>query len=628
MEIALSLIAAFLGIVFPGISLLPFLLKKTGFSFLALFALIPLISISINYLFLFTLNSFELFIDLNVVFVFYVLVSFVSLFLGRKSLRVTSTNQIWSLLVPFLTLITTGFNWMKSYQGYNWIAPNADGYAHNLYISRIMELNSVIGDHVFSLSPMDKDYSLQSYFFFYPLGWHSSVAPAAEFFSIPAPTMALSSTLVYWSFVMPLGLIALSTLWFKSGKNIGIPAALISQTIPLVPGVPMTWGAMASVIGVSLIPSTMILASYLKTQFSLKLLLFSVFFLAGAFFVHPPEAIYVGVLFAAVTAQYLLTGSAMLKRTVIIFASTFIVICGLFWSKISQQLGTMSELMGAADRTVNETLGSFLTLSVNTSSNQISIALLLLLGIYFLRNEGVHSHVQLALIVAFLIYLFSGANIWPIDDLRILTVPWYASYERTSWQLVPVASLIAAVPFGIVAKNSSFKMVGHFAKHCLSLIVFLLFLMQTTSGITGHAAQIKKGLRDNQIAGPGSRTLFDVAEKLQKENTYYLTVRGDGSAYAYMFNGVNVSNGPYSIQGKPDASIENVLNNINSVCTIPNLSNILTQEKIDGVIIGTRRYAWETAPYSKYQMRKFEGFDIIQESEDLMLLKFNLAKCS
>lgn len=628
MEIALSLIAALLGIIFPGLSVLPFLLKKTGFSLLSVFALIPLISISINYLFLFTLNSFEFFIDLNAVFVIYVLVSVVSLFLGRKSLRVTSLNQIWYLIVPFLTLITSGFNWMKSYQGYNWIAPNADGYAHNLYISRIMELNSVIGDHVFSLSPMDKDYSLQSYFFFYPLGWHASVAPAAEFFSIPAPTIALSSTLVYWSFVMPLGLIALSMLWFKSGINIGIAAALISQTIPLVPGVPMTWGAMASVIGVSLIPSTLILASCLKTQFTLKLFLFSLFCLAGAFFVHPSEAIYVGVLFAAVTAQYLLTGSALVKRVMTVFATICIAICVLFWSKITQQLSTMSDLMGAADRTVNETIGSFLTLSVNTSSNQLSIGLLLLLGIYFLRNESVHSHAQLALIVAFLIYLFSGANIWPIDDLRILTVPWYASYERTSWQLVPVASLIAAVPFGIVAKNFSSQMVGHFAKYGFSLIVFFLFVMQITSGITGHTAQIKKGLRDNQIAGPGSRTLFDIAENLQKDNSYYLTVRGDGSAYAYMFNGVNVSNGPYNIQGKPDASIEKILNNVNAVCKIPNLGGILLQEKVDGVIIGTRRYAWETAPYSKYQVRKFEGFDIIQESEDLMFLKFNLAKCS
>ena len=628
MEIVLSLIGAMLGIIFPGIFFLPFLLKKTGFSLLAILSLIPLISISINYLFLFTLNSFEFFIDLKIVFAIYILVSVISLFLGRESLKVTGINQIWYLVVPFLTLVTTGFSWMRSYQGYNWIAPNADGYAHNLYISRIMELNSVIGDHVFSLSPMDKDYSLQSYFFFYPLGWHSSVAPAAEFLSIPAPTMALSSTLVYWSFVMPLGLIALSTLWFKSKKNIGIPAALISQSIPLVPGVPMTWGAMASVIGISMIPSTLILASYLKLRFTLKRLLFSTFCLAGAFFVHPSEAIYVGVLFAAVVAQHLFTGSALVKRTMIIFAIMFIAFCGLFWNKISQQVNTMSELMGAADRTVNETLGSFLTLSVNTSSNQLSIGLLLLLGIYFLRNESKDSHAQLALIVAFLIYLFSGANTWPIDDLRILTVPWYASYERTSWQLVPVASLIAAVPFGIVAKKFSSQMVGNFAKYGFSLIVFFLFVMQITSGITGHAAQIKKGLRDNQIAGPGSRTLFDVAEKLQKDNSYYLTVRGDGSAYAYMFNGVNVSNGPYNIKGKPDASIENLLNNVNAVCRIPNLSNILAREKIDGVMIGTRRYAWETAQYSKYQIRKFEGFDILQESEDLMLLKFNLAKCS
>ena len=161
---------------------------------------------------------------------------------------------------------------------------------------------------------------------------------------------------------------------------------------------------------------------------------------------------------------------------------------------------------------------------------------------------------ELSLAVAVSIYLVSGANTWPLEKMRILTIPWYASYERTSWQLVPIVSLVAAIPIGIIAhKVFSTRFSLRSSVMCTALA--LTITIQTVAGIQGQSEQIRKGLQQNQIAGPGSRALFEKAKSIQDSDSYFLTVRGDGSAYAYMFNDVAVSNGPYDKNGLPSESL-------------------------------------------------------------------------
>jgi hypothetical protein len=286
----------------------------------------------------------------------------------------------------------------------------------------------------------------------------------------------------------------------------------------------------------------------------------------------------------------------------------------------------MEGLMGGAERSINETLGSLLTLSINTTTNQLLLALLFIIGIYLLNSVSKDRSIELSLVVAVSIYLVSGANTWPLEKIRILTIPWYASYERTSWQLVPIVSLVAAIPIGIMA-HKVFSAQFSLRYSVMGMALALTIALQTVAGIQGQSEQIRKGLQQNQIAGPGSRTLFEKAKSIQDSDSYFLTVRGDGSAYAYMFNDVAVSNGPYDKNGLPSESLEEVSLSLASICEIDGIEQTIASNSLSGVIVGSRRYAWETAPYSKNQILNFKGFEAVAISEDLVLLQFDLDKC-
>ena len=629
MEIALSIVASLLAIFVPGAIFLPYILsKRPDFSFLAAISIVPVISITINYLILYSVNLIGFYPNLAGVFTLFLALTFFALLRGRNLIFAKFNLGATQVFFPLLTLASTSFIWIKSYKGFNWIAPNQDGFNHNLYVARILDLKSVIGDHIFTASPLIKTLENVDGFYFYPLAWHASVTPAASLFGIPAPTIALSSTLVIWSFAMPLGLIALASLWFKNSKFIGIGAALLSQTIPLVPGVPMTWGAMASVIGIALIPCLLVSITILRRNFSLGNLTLTLFLIFGLFFMHPPEAMYLGVLlFGVISTKLLVNGHALGRNIAIAFFAAFLCAIVLFRSVILQQVELMSVMLGSAERSVNETLGSLLTMSINTTSNQYLFAVLLIVGIYFFRSERVDGFAEIAIVAAIAIYLVSGSNTWPLSEIRLATIPWFASYERTAWQLVPLVSLIAAIPIGVAMRkvqNDGLSGSTLIAGVCLALVVSL----QTISGSIGQSEQIRKGLMQNQVAGPGSRTLFEKAQLMQVDGSYFLTTKGDGSLYAYMFNSVLVSNGAFDGSGNADVFLSSITSNLHRICDIEGVNETVSGHNLSGVIVGSRRYAWETAPYSKSQILEFKGFDIIYASEDLVLLAFNLDKCS
>ncbi len=627
MEIFLSIIASYLAITFPGMAFFSTFKNRFGLSTLSTLSVIPITSIGITYVLVYLLNSVGLYFDLK--FIFLILIFTSILWTLKQNVFALSKwkNEIF-LVFPFITFIYTFFVWWAGYSGYNWIAPNSDGYNHNLYLSRILDLHSVIGSHVFTNSPLDYSYAKSTDFFFYPIGWHSAIAPAADLLGVPAPTMTLSSTLIMWAFVLPLGLIAISKLWFKSYQLVGPASAFLSQTIPLVPGVPMTWGAMPSVVGVALMPSILVLSSHFWRESTASMTGLNLAAITTLFFVHPPEAATNGIFFA-----FLFTYKIIYKKRRQLTRFAWLCLLPLAvvfwnWEKISIQVSVMKSLMGGNDRTTNETLGTFLNLSINTTKNQFVFGILVAIGFYFLKTYKKNNLPILFLLLTSTIYFISGSNSWPLEGLRIFTIPWYASYERAAWQLVPILSLIGSLP--IVASitglgKRSFDAVFAIGAFMISLVV----LAQTSSGAKANLEIIRKGIQENQIAGPGSRSLFTVAKRLTDNEKGSLLIgnRGDGSAYAYMFENVPISNGAFGANGLPSSQIGVVLENIDNVCSINNLSQILSEEKVAGVILGVRRYAWETAYFSKPIIKSFEGTTVIAESEDLILLLIEEEKC-
>ena len=624
MELALAIVASCWLLLVPGLPVAAFLAGQS-LSRWEVFAVAAPLSLGANYFLLQVLNRVGIKPPLVVWAIVLTVASAAAMWhlhrMGRFRLRPVDLRYGWVLIPGALTAVML---WSAAYSGFGLLAPNQDAYNHNLWISRIMSQGSVLGLDVQVVSPLQPQADgIPS---FYPLAWHAGVATAASLFSVTAPTMSLVSTVFAWSIVLPLALIALARRLTDHGNLVGLVAGTLAQTVPLVPGVPISWGAMATIIGVALLPAGLLAVIHFFAAPGMRSA--SLLGLTGLslFFTHSPEAATLLVIFGT-AAVFLFVTRQLERRTTWILAGlavTAAVGLLILGPKIRSTWGTLNDLLGSNERSINESIGSFLTLSINVPSEQLVFGLLVLAGVW-LAAKMVHGPwLAIAVAATLAVYLVSGASVQPIVRLRPLTVPWYGSYERTAWVAVPFLVLLAALPISFLLLQARLRGTSRF----LALgVASALLVAQAWQGGWSTMLILRKGVAENQIAGPGSRQVFDRAERLASGSRLILSEKGDGSAYAYMYNGLAVSNGPYDVDGNPNQQLDSVLKGMRDLCSVPNLGAILAQYQVSGILLGTREYGGWPPPWTELEIRQLSGAEIISRSTDLFLIKPDPSLC-
>lgn len=620
-------------LVFPGIILIYFIKMKIRTKSNILYASTPIFSIGINYFCVWTLNKIGIFLPWKFVALIYIFSALIFIYIQRKNLRFkVSQNSIFICLTLVLVYLVNLFAWWRGLSNFSWLAPNADGFAHNLYAARMLFENSVLNKDVFVQSPLIHNASEFSYFYFYPLAWHAHVALLSGATNLTIPFVTLTSSIFIWPVCASIGIYAVSKKLFDNWLAIGALGSFAAVTVPIFPGVPMSWGAMPSVIGIALLFPIVALAleeSEHKKEFTLNLivLIFSCIFL---FFIHSSEAV-TSIIFVAATIfikffrqnQFL----GKYKHKLILFA--FICISLFLKSKtfistaISEQSSDLKSQLGGADRGFNETLGSLFTLSIRVPRTQIMFGILALVGFMLIVKKSKNLIFNFFIFETFVIYILSGANTFPLEKLRILTIPWYGSYERTAWTLVPLMCLLVAL--GIVEVFLSKVKDKTMSGFSLGLAALIIFIFQFQYGLKDSIAQFRLGATENQIAGVGSGKLFDRLKREYPKESIWLNEKGDGSTYGYMYENLNVTNGPFDRSGMYSDGISRILETMN-VCESSS-RKLIMENNLAGVILGTRRFAWEAPRWTEESISKLKGFEFIERSSDLFALKIDFEKC-
>lgn len=621
MEFAIALLGSAWMLVVPGLPL-ALLLAGRDWSWWEVAAVCPVLSLGAGYLVLDVVGRLGLRPDLRFYGAVLTVVTVVtSVAVSRRwpSSRPGWSPQVLLLLFP---VAAAALVWWAAFRGFAFLAANQDAINHNFWIARVVDRSSVLTSELRVSSPLQGDVGGQS---FYPFAWHASAGTASALFGVASPLLSIVSTAVYWVLGLSVGLLALAGRVTRHGFLTGMIAACLAQVVPLVPGVPMAWGAMTSVIGVALLPAALLgIVEFLERP-GLRTSALVAGLIGSLFFTHSPEGATAVVLLGALTLLRAASGRLTRAATLALggLAAVAVGSALLFLPTLRELASTLTTLLGGNERTLRDSVVTFVSLSINVPTGQALFGVLVLVGAVLAVRISRGPWLLGSVVALAMVYLVAGANGEPFVRLRPLTAPWYGSYERTAWVAVPFLVLLAALPItGLVLLARRWQRFG-----VLPLVLAAsVMAAQAWQGGSAALLQLRRGVVENQVAGPGAERVFRQAEQLQGGNGIILSQTGDGSDYAYMYEDVRVTGGAFDRDGaSPELAL--LLSGLRDLCTLPQAAQLLRREGVSGFLLGTRRIASESPLWTDAELRELPGTTVVAASRDLFLLRPALERC-
>lgn len=516
------------------------------------------------------------------------------------------------------------FIWRRAFAGYLFIAPNQDAINHNRWIARIVDVGSALTSDSKIESPLQ---DLGTGSDFYPLAWHATVAVGSELSSLAIPAASLLSVALFWFIVLPAGLNALAKVWSPSTRHLGAVAALLVQLYPLVPGVPLSWGSMTSVVGVALLPAGVVASVYMLHETSR--IWIGVALAAGVtiFFVHTPEAATLAVL---VLIQFLTIGGERLQKNigrlslgVAVFA---VPALWIFRGYIFTDRSSLEELFGAPAPSWSGAVGSFFAMDINASVGFSILALLFVAGLVTAAYDARERWLVYGVMALLGVYLVSGSGTGFLSRFRFLTAPWYASYERTLWVVVPFAAIISAyaiarlLPANVHGSTVNKVVFGAVAS---ALLVVVVFQQVGTS-----VRQIRSGPARSAMVGPRDLDLMEEARQLFDDGEIALTFPADGTIYPFVYEGIRVTGGAaLADDGESSDYVATIMANLEDLCASEAALAAFEREGVAAVFLA-KRGVWGAGLWTEAEARELDGLDVVRSGDLLILLVPNVEECA
>ena len=620
LEIALFVI---LWAFFPGIFLTINLAKRRILEDeLDAAAFATIFSITGNYLTIWVLNKLHVFPPL---FLIPIALSAVGVLIN---VRLNSNSISLKKLFHHLARVSPaallgGLILIRSHEPSSYVAPNADAFNHNFWIRRISEINSVISSHVKVDSPLAPMAPAGGR---YPFGWHSSVAVWEPLTRVSVPNLSLFSMIFAWSLILPLGLLLLSRLWFgesdTSWERIGIIAGLIVQLVPLVPGEPLSWGSMTSVIGIALLPAVVTQCIRGVSRRELSQVITALFLIYSLVVIHTPEAASA----LAVTGAVFMFLLPNLRKAEVAGMIGFLGTAGVIGYRLyGGFLESASSYWGAVFPSLNWAVGSLFTLSINTYGDGISFLILLLFGIPLVSRSSGSKYALATLASLTLIYLISGAFFEPFSRFRIISTPWYGSYERTLWVLVPFACVVMAAPFCFFIERPTSNRFAKISK--VLIVIFSAFVLAQTQ-VSLTLQQLSDSPLYHSMVSSGDAEVYEFAHELSEGNKVVLTLGHDSGSYGYMFEGLPVTMGlPINSDGVHDDFLALAHFSIKNLCAVPMESRSEITSRVSGVLLGARVAGWSAVGVSAYEAMNLPGLEVLKVGPNTTYAKINFQSC-
>jgi len=550
--------------------------------------------------------------------------------LGRqRTLNWSEILRSWrELLSSSLPAICVGtFVWLKTFDSIPFIAPNQDGFHHNLWIRRAMELNSFRAQDLKVDSPLAPAGMGSG---IYPLGWHTSIGSWAPLSSVSPPTFALLTVAVLWVMFLPFGVSVAMKRWLRDSSLPVVPATIAAttfvQVIPILPGIPLSWGSMTSIIGISFLPCVLAEITHVNERRSFSHVLFLGLLLLGLLVVHPPEAatalIFLGVFFITNIRSFS-------PRTIGILIGSGVTIAGLagytYRGFLTSGIDHVRQYWGAVFPDPTWALGSFFSLSIRTPGTGMAIAILFIAGIIIAARQVRSSAPLVGLFACLGPYLLSGGSAEPLATLRILSMPWYASYERTLWITVPFAAIFAGIAVSKVWSLFDQKLFGRIMSRVAAILLFFLFLNHQ---LPQTIQQMREGVVQSMVVFDNDEEVYRVARRYLEDGKVILALGQDGGSYGYMVEGLPISFlEPLDRSGKADDHIATLQRNWKEICALEDDVFDGINLRVSGLLVSERSVPWGAPGTSRFEIENLKGLEIHAAGDSVYYLEFEREKC-
>lgn len=553
-----------------------------------------------------------------------------SILIIRKKIVIWSEicRNCWGLFSASGPAIFIGaFVWIKTFDSIPFLAPNQDAFHHTLWIRRAMDFNSFRSQDLKVDSPLAQ---LGAGSGIYPFGWHTSVGSWAPLAPVSPPTFALLTVAFLWVVFLPFGISMAMREWLRGSTIPVLPATIAAttfvQVIPVLPGVPLSWGSMTTIIGISFLPFVLAEIGDLRKGKSFSHVLYLGLLLLGLVVVHPPEAAtaftFFGLFFITKIRSFTPTTSAIVCG----FGLTVVGVAAYTYRGfLTSGIDYVRQYWGAAFPDPTWALGSFFSLSIRVPGTGMAIAILFISGLIVIAKYA-NSFVPIAAFTTcFGTYLLSGGSSEPLSTLRILSMPWYASYERTLWVTVPFAAMFAGVA---VAKVWSFlerPVVGKLASRAVALLLFFVF---TSHQIPQAIRQMRDGVIQSMVVFNGDEEAYKVARQNLDEGKVVFALGQDGGSYGYMFEGLPITFGePLDINGIADDYIATLQIKWREICSLDRSILEEISARVSGILLSERSIPWGTPGISKFEILNIKGYSVVYTGNTVSYLEIDVGKC-
>ncbi len=465
----------------------------------------------------------------------------------RVGLRIDAWDRVGLLAGPAVALAI----WCITTQGLTMATPNDDGAHHGLFTARILATLSIDADQVLVGDVLGAGPTLS----FYPLGIHSVAALVAA--SGVGTAVALNATwIVVSSISITFGMFALARRTLPGVPRAAVPIAVLAPLMPQLPYAITSWGGIALIVGMSLVPGVVDAALEagsrgLGTGERYRLAVLIGIACVGVFFAHPTEIVTVALLAACLGLGDRRLRSQLAPLTALVpvglVAAAILVVAVLpYGGQLSGGVAERASDASGYARGILDTLSFMLTYSF------APVLVLGLVGAVGIVVGGIRRQLDGWAAYAVVISVVVFSLVLRLPGSTVATAPWYANADRVTasllfpglvvcglgawWCARTVTRVLGPMPGLPVGRGET---ASRFLTILLvgSLVVIPTVLRSESIAANNFTGSLADGT-GSSLSSPGARAAFDWLARNTASDERVLNEFADGSGWMYAEAGV------------------------------------------------------------------------------------------
>ncbi|CAH0147809.1 DUF6541 family protein [Microbacterium sp. Bi128] len=509
--------------------------------------------------------------------------------------RTPASSALWGGLALALAAVIIGLQLAYVFGGPSHISQTFDAIVHLNTVAFAVDTHDASAFHIGQTSDIG----------FYPNGWHTVAALAAEVTGASVPVAVNAANIALGAVAWPLSVVALSAALLSERTAVLVSAAALSTGFGAFPILLMYFGVLyPNAMGYAVLPGGVAVVVHLlrtrglpsRIRAAVLLLVAS----AGVGLSHPNAFLGMVALGAAIVTVELVT-EAWTRRSrrywIVVLAILFalaLVMVGLW--RFSRTNAEMSRW--APWQTTAQAIGEALLLSPRGFTLTVTISVLVIVGLITIVRRPRHLVVAAPMAVASLLFVVASGTAGGNLVRELLTNPWYNDSYRLA-ALLPAAGIPVAVLGAVTLVDlavSGLRRVGAARgwKVALSVVgVIAVFSVGASPNILRTAAEARGAYSltpTSPLLTSDEEALLERLPETTPEDAVIAGSAWTGTSLAYAVGGREVLR--KHVFGSIGTDEEYLDNNLRAIDTDPRVCQVVDRLGVDYVLDFGAQNVW------------------------------------